>query len=115
MQALKLIETRDLAARLAVGKPPVLVEALPEKYYDDWHLPGAHHLPHDRVDALAATVLPDRHAEIVVYCASRTCQNSHIAARRLVQLGYANVAVYPGGKQEWQEAGLPVEGAAQPA
>jgi rhodanese-related sulfurtransferase len=26
-------------------------------------------------------------------------------------MGYANVAVYPGGKQDWQEAGLAVEGA----
>lgn len=58
---------------------------------------------------LAPGVLPDRNAEIVVYCASATCQNSHIAARVLEQMGYGNVAVYPGGKQDWQDAGLPVE------
>lgn len=77
-------------------------EALPEKYYRDWHLPGARHLPHDAVDALAPKVLTDRSAEIVVYCASRGCQNSHIAAHRLAQLGYENVAVYPGGKQDME-------------
>jgi len=79
-------------------------------------VPGARHLPHDRVRELAPGVLPDRNAEIVVYCASATCQNSHIAARVLEQLGYTNVAVYAGGKQDWQEAGLPVErGEAVPA
>jgi rhodanese-related sulfurtransferase len=26
-----------------------------------------------------------------------------------VRLGYENVAVYPEGKQEWSEAGLPAE------
>jgi len=26
-----------------------------------------------------------------------------------VALGYANVAVYPGGKQDWSGAGFPVE------
>jgi rhodanese-related sulfurtransferase len=45
-------------------------------------------------------------AEIVVYCASPICQNSHIAARSFEQLGYTNVGVYAGGKQDWQDAGL---------
>lgn len=92
-----------------------LVEALPEKYWRDWHLPNAKHLPHDQVKQLAPGALPDKNAAIVVYCASSTCQNSHIAARALAQLGYTDVAVYAGGKQDWQEAGLPVERESVPA
>jgi len=103
------IDRDTLARRLAGAARPVLVEALPEKYFRDWHLPGARHLPHDEVARLAPTVLPDKSAEIVVYCASRSCQNSHVAAAKLAQMGYGNVAVYAGGKQEWSEAGLPVE------
>jgi len=103
---MKLIDRSTLQQRL--GKA-TLAEALPEKYWRDWHLPGAKHLPHDQVRQLAPDVLPDLDAEIVVYCASSTCQNSHIAAQLLEQLGYANVAVYAGGKQDWDEAGLPVE------
>jgi rhodanese-related sulfurtransferase len=38
-----------------------------------------------------------------------TCQNSHQAAERLAELGYSNVAVYAGGKQDWKEAGLRLE------
>jgi len=106
---LKQIEREELRRKLAAIIPPVLVEALPEKYWRDWHLPGARHLPHDEVDTLASKVLPDKAAEIVVYCASRSCQNSHIAAHRLAQLGYENVAVYPGGKQDWVDAGFPVD------
>lgn len=105
----KQIELAELRARLGDGERPVLVEALPEKYYADWHLPGARHLPHDAVGALAGTVLPDKDAAIVVYCASRSCRNSHIAAQQLESMGYRNVAVYGGGKQEWSDAGLPVE------
>ena len=41
--------------------------------------------------------------------ASATCQNSHIAARHLEQMGYTSVSVYAGGKQDWSEAGLPIE------
>jgi rhodanese-related sulfurtransferase len=103
---MKVIDRSTLQQRL--GKA-ALVEALPEKYWHDWHLPGAKHLPHDQVRQLAPAVLPDKNAEIVVYCASSTCQNSHIAAKVLVQMGYANVAVYAGGKQDWQQARLPVE------
>jgi rhodanese-related sulfurtransferase len=47
---------------------------------------------------------PDKSAEIVVYCASRTCRNSHIVARGPVRLGYTDVTVYEGGKQDWEEA-----------
>jgi len=103
---MKLIDRHTLQQNL--GRV-TLVEALPEKYYRDAHLPGAKHLPHDQVRQLAPSVLPDKDAEIVAYCASATCQNSHIAAKTLAQLGYTNVAVYGGGKQDWQEAGLPVE------
>jgi len=106
---LKQIDREELRRKLAGNIRPVLVEALPEKYWRDWHLPGARHLPHDEVDKLAPGVLPDNAAEIVVYCASRSCRNSHVAALRLEQLGYENVAVYPGGKEDWMDAGFPVD------
>jgi rhodanese-related sulfurtransferase len=106
---IKSINREQLLERLARNPTPILVEALPEKYYRDWHLPGARHMPHDQARALAARVLPDRAAPVVVYCSSATCQNSHIAARVLEQMGYSDVSVYAGGKQDWDEAGLPVE------
>jgi rhodanese-related sulfurtransferase len=105
----KTISRNSLQQRLADNSKLVLLEALPEKYFVDGHLPGALHFPHDQVPALASALLPDKNAEIVVYCASKTCNNSHIAAGRLGQLGYANVSVYSGGKQDWSEAGLPLE------
>ena len=109
--------TRDeLKAQLDRGEDVILVEALPPMYYEDAHLPGALNLPHDQVDQLAPTLLPSKDAAIVVYCANAPCQNSGIAARRLAALGYSNVRDYEVGKQDWIEAGLPVErGAAAPA
>jgi rhodanese-related sulfurtransferase len=106
---IKQLTLAELQARRAANPGLVLVEALPEKYFGEWHLPHARHLPHLEVKERAPTVLADLSTEIVVYCASQTCQNSHIAARELVRIGYTNVAVYPGGKKEWSEAGLPVE------
>ena len=49
-----------------------LVETLPRATYDHVHLPGAVNLPLDQVQTLALKLLPDKAAEIIVYCASPT-------------------------------------------
>jgi rhodanese-related sulfurtransferase len=103
------ISRDDLNAKVAAGQPVVIVEALPESYFVKEHLPGAINIPHDRIRELAPRLLPDKGAEIVTYCASATCRNSHIAAETLGTMGYTNVRVYTGGKQDWLAAGLPVE------
>jgi len=110
------ITREQLSSLLASAAPPLLLEALPAKYFDDAHLPGARNMPHGAVAELASRLAPDKTAPIVVYCANAACQNSHIAAVRLKQLGYADVRVYAAGKQDWIDAGLQVEhGSAVPA
>ena len=105
--------TREaLAVELERGAAITLVEALPEKYYLDRHLPGAVNLPLNRLDDLAPALLPDKTAEIVVYCASGPCKNSGIAAARLTELGYEKVRDYHEGKADWIAAGLPTESGA---
>ena len=105
--------SRDaLKAALDQGEPLVLLEALPPMYFDDAHLPGARNMPHDQVDQLAADLIPSKDALVVVYCANLPCQNSVVAAKRLAALGYTNVREYAEGKQDWIEAGLPIERAA---
>jgi rhodanese-related sulfurtransferase len=102
--------TRDeLKAKIDAGDRILLVEALPEKYFLEKHLPGAIHMPHDRVVELAPKLLGDLGGAIVVYCASTTCQNSTIAAKKLTELGYTNVRDYKEGKQDWVDAGLATE------
>lgn len=101
------ITRQELKAKLERKESLILVEALPERYYLDKHLPGAINIPHDQVDALAPSLLLDKNAEIVVYCANGPCKNSDHAAQRLNQLGYRNVRDYHEGKKDWVEAGLP--------
>lgn len=104
-----------LKAKLDRGEKLVLVEALPAKYFRHAHLPGAVNIPPDEIDALAPRLLPDKEAEIVVYCAEGPCRNSEIAAARLTELGYANVRDYHEGKADWIKAGYPVEKGEEPA
>lgn len=90
----KEITREELEAKLDRGEEVVLVETLGQRYYEDAHLPGAINIPHTEVDALAPQMLPDKSAQIVVYCSNRACQNSPQAARKLDTLGYKNVYDY---------------------
>ena len=103
------ITREELSSLLASARPRLLLEALPAKYFEDSHLPGARNMPHDAVAELAPALAPDKAAPIVVYCANAACQNSHLAAVRLKQLGYTAFRVYAEGKKDWIGAGPPVE------
>ncbi len=104
--------TRDqLREDIAAGAVTV-VETLGPAYYEDAHLPGAINIPHTAVAELAPRLLPDKAAAIVTYCSNTACRNSEVAAVQLRALGYTNVRKYAEGKQDWAEAGLPLEQAA---
>ena len=87
----------------------ILLEVLPETYYQQGHLPGARLAPPDKVRDLTRSLASSHDAPVVLYCASATCKNSHDAAKVFSDAGYSNVRVYVGGKADWQDAGLPVE------
>ena len=103
------IERSEIKRLLDSGEPITIVEALPEKYFKQVHLPGALNMPHDQTRELAPSLLPDKDALIVVYCANEPCKNSTIASDELTAMGYRNVREYVGGKQDWIDAGMPVE------
>jgi rhodanese-related sulfurtransferase len=68
----KTISRDELREKIDRGDGFVLLETLPAVAYQHAHLPGAINMPPDQVKELAAKLLPDKHADIVVYCASPT-------------------------------------------
>ncbi len=66
------ISREDLKQKIDRGDKFFLVETLPAEAYHHAHLPGAINLPPDKVRDLAPQLLPDKSAEIVVYCAKPT-------------------------------------------
>ena len=103
------VTREELKAKMDRGEDVVLVDALSPEHYASSHLPGAVNLPYEFVDE-AERVLPDKGAEIVVYCMNEGCSASGEEARELTEMGYRNVRHYAAGKQDWMHAGLPVEG-----
>jgi rhodanese-related sulfurtransferase len=85
------------------------LETLRTEHFEQGHLPGALHIHFEAIAEKAPALLPDKQAAIVTYCSNTACRNSEIAANQLAAMGYTNVRKYAEGKQDWQEAGLPLE------
>jgi rhodanese-related sulfurtransferase len=104
-----LVDRTEIQALMASGTVTI-VDALPESYYNQQHLPGALNLVEADVDTRADSILPDKSGTIVTYCSNKGCGNSQAVANRLEKLGYTDVRKYADGIQDWTEAGLAVEG-----
>ena len=87
----------------------IVVETLRAEHFQQGHLPGAIHIHYEAIADRAGELLPDKDAQIVTYCSNTACRNCEIAANQLAAMGYTNVRKYAEGKQDWEEAGLPLE------
>jgi len=65
------ISREELQKRLATGAP-VVIDVLPAESYAMGHIPGAINIPVESITSRAREILPDRLAEIVVYCGKFT-------------------------------------------
>jgi len=113
--AIPTVTADQLLRKIEEGDEFVLLDALAPMVYAHSHLPRAINLPPSAVDpSIVARRIPDRDTLIIVYCANPNCEDSVATAQRLQALGYTNVHHYPGGKNEWRDAGLPLERAGKP-
>src|SRR2546430_3430625 len=103
-----IISTEGLQLKIIEDKSMIIVDTLDHDAYETSHLPGAINIPVKKVKQLAPTLLPDKDAEIVVYCSGPKSPDSENAARALTALGYNNVLELKEGKAGWIEAGYPV-------
>ncbi len=61
------ISREELFDKVQRGEHFHLFEVLPRMYWRKHHLPGARSMPLDEVETVQ-TLVPDKRAEIVVYC-----------------------------------------------
>jgi rhodanese-related sulfurtransferase len=109
------ITADELLRKIEEGDEFVLLDALAPMAYAHSHLPEAINLPPSAVDrTVVERRIPNKNVEIIVYCANPNCEDSIATAQRLQALGYTNVHHYPGGKNEWRDAGFPLERAGKP-
>jgi rhodanese-related sulfurtransferase len=100
--------TRDEVQKL-IAEGAQVIDVLEESQYEDSHLPGALHMPLDRLSSEAREKL-DRNEPVVAYCYDSLCDLSPRAAARLESLDFSKVHDYVASKVDWIGAGLPYEG-----
>jgi len=86
---------------------PVLLDVREKQETDAGILPGARHVPRGYLELRIEEAVPDRGADVVLYCASGN--RSLFAARTMQEMGYTRVRSLAGGFSAWKDAGLPVE------
>ena len=106
-EPIRTIGREEIKAKLDRGEGIKLIMALNRWAFEAKHIPSSIHF--DTPAELYAAVRPDD--EIVVYCSHVDCLASVALYRDLVRRGYANVRRYAGGLLDWEDAGLPLEGA----
>jgi rhodanese-related sulfurtransferase len=98
----------DLAAQIAEGAAPVILDVRSEQEFASGHVPGALNVPHDEVADRLPELGLDPADEIVVYCESgRRAGNSEAELRRA---GFTTVRHLEGDMRGWRASDLPCTG-----
>ncbi len=84
--------------------PKHLIDVREGEEYEEGYIPGAQWIPRGKLELRIEDVVPDRDAEVVLYCAGGT--RSAMAARSLKELGYQNVSSLAGGFTAWKRNGF---------
>ena len=80
------------------GEEHIILDTREHDEFDEGHIPGAILIPYTEIENKAKEMLPDKDAQILVYC--RSGRRSKIAAESLAKLGYTNVKEF-GGIIDW--------------
>ena len=96
-----------VADRLARGDKFHFVDVREDDEYRAGHAKGAVHIGKGVLERDIETKIPDKAAEIIVYCGGG--YRSALAAEALGRMGYTNVLSMDGGMRGWRDAGLPEE------
>ncbi|HTO96783.1 MAG TPA: molybdopterin-synthase adenylyltransferase MoeB [Myxococcales bacterium] len=86
---------------------PAILDVREKQEADAGMLPGARLVPRGFLELRIEEVLPDRGADVVLYCGGGT--RSLLAGKTLREMGYTRVRSMSGGFSAWKDAGLPVE------
>ena len=109
--SMDLISREELREKLNRGDKFKLVNALGDWAFEAKRIPGSINI--SNMQALKKAMhekMLDPDDEIIIHCSNPLCPASIIGYQILVRNGYKNVRRYPGGIQDWEEAGYPLEG-----
>lgn len=107
------IEAGELARALAGPAVPIVVDVRTAAECALGMLAGARSIPKDELAARIGEIATDRHAVLVLYCASGL--RSLHCVRELRSMGYGGARSLRGGISAWEGAGFPLAAADGPS
>ena len=84
----------------------LIIDARPYKMFLKETIPGAISIPDTEMDKLKGRFPVYQKEKIIVFCGGYKCAKSHKVAKKLISLGYKDVAVFAAGMPVWKKAGL---------
>ena len=97
----------ELKTRLDAKEEFHLIDVREDHEWAAGHIPGAKHLSRGIIERDIESQIPDREAEILLYCGGG--YRSALVADNLQKMGYKRVVSVDGGWRGWTAAGFPVE------
>jgi len=82
------------------------VDVREDNEWAKYHVTGAVHLGKGVIERDAEERLPNKNAEIILYCGGGF--RSALAADNLQTMGYTNVFSMDGGIRDWRDKGYPL-------
>lgn len=101
------ITVAEVKEKLDAGENFVLIDVREDNEWDVDHAAGALHLGRGIIERDIENAVPDKSAEIVLYCGGGF--RSALAADNLQRMGYTNVLSMAGGIKAWRDARYPLE------
>lgn len=99
--------TVDETLQAVNGATARLIDVREDHEWDACHAKGADHLSKGIIERDIETVVPDKDAELILYCGGG--YRAVLAADALQKMGYTNVASMAGGWRAYLEANAPIE------
>lgn len=99
------ITGKQLAALIAEGNPPAIIDVRSTAEFRKGHVPGAIHMPFWLSFARADELTIPRNQPVVVYCAHGP--RAGVAKFALKRNGFTHVLYLEGHMSAWHRAGLP--------
>ena len=101
------LSVADTRERLAKNPAASLIDVREDNEWETAHAADALHLGKGIIERDIEAKVPDRSAELILYCGGG--YRSALAAEALQRMGYTNVFSMAGGWKAWREAGAPSE------
>src|ERR1044072_3697923 len=101
------VTVAETQARTQQNPDAKLIDVREDNEWEAAHAAGAIHLGKGIIERDIETTVPDKNAELILYCGGG--YRSALAADALQQMGYTNVFSMAGGWKAWNEAGGEIE------